>query len=85
LAGSRFRIKFQEDLHLTPSLDITPSQLELTLAEIVQKITKMTPQLIERLSRGLHMKSNTVVPEEVEILTPPAGRFPGGSGSKKQE
>jgi diadenylate cyclase len=61
-------IKYPKDITL---LDISPSDLELTLAGLVRKTVPVTPQLIGQLPNGLEIKKLQVLPEELQVLAPP--------------
>lgn len=61
-------IKYPKDITL---LDISPSDLELTLAGLIQKTVSVTPQLIGQLPNGLKIKKIQVLPEELQVLAPP--------------
>lgn len=61
-------IKRPKDVTL---LDIAPSEVELTLANIEQKTLPVVPQLIGQLPNGLKINKITVSPETVQVLGPP--------------
>jgi uncharacterized protein (TIGR00159 family) len=52
-------------------LDISPENLELTLAGLIKKTIPVTPQLIGQLPNGLKIKEIKVVPEQLEVFAPP--------------
>ena len=61
-------IKYPKDVTL---LDISPADLELTLARLIQKTVPVNPQLIGQLPDGYKIKEITVAPEELQVLAPP--------------
>jgi diadenylate cyclase len=61
-------IKYPKDVTL---LDISPSDLELTLAGLIQKTVPISPQLIGQLPNGFKIKKIQVLPEELQVFAPP--------------
>ncbi|MFC1857569.1 diadenylate cyclase [Thermodesulfobacteriota bacterium] len=53
-------------------LDVVPSSVELTLAAIIEQEVKIKPQLVGKLPGGLKIRSITVNPESVKVLSPAA-------------
>lgn len=53
-------------------LDISPSEVTLSLASLVQKIVPISPQLVGQLPDGLKMKSVKIVPGDLQVLAPPS-------------
>lgn len=53
-------------------LDVSPSTLELTLAEIVQQVVPVMPQLVGKLPDDLQIQSIDVAPPAIAVLTPSA-------------
>lgn len=51
-------------------LDVSPAQLELTLAPMEEKILEITPQLVGKLPAGLKLKKVTLNPEKVLVTMP---------------
>jgi len=62
-------IKYPGEITL---LDISPSELELTLAGIVRKTIAITPQFIGQLPNGLKIKKIQVSPAEIQVFAPPS-------------
>ena len=52
-------------------LDISPADLELTLAGLIQKTVPVHPQLIGQLPNGYKIKEIKVLPESLQVLAPP--------------
>ncbi len=52
-------------------LDISPADLEVTLAGLIQQSVPITPQLIGQLPNGLKIKKVTVSPELLQVFAPP--------------
>lgn len=55
-------------------LDISPSEINLTLASLVQKNVPISPQLIGNLPNGLKIKSIHLIPEGLKVFAPSARR-----------
>ena len=53
-------------------LDVVPSSIELTLAEIVEKEVSIKPQLVGKLPGNLKIRSIEVKPEKVRVFSPVA-------------
>ena len=51
-------------------LDVVPSGVELTLAEIIEQEVSVEPQLVGKLPNGLKIRSIKVTPEKVKVLSP---------------
>ena len=51
-------------------LDVSPQQLKLTLAAVVEKNVAITPQIIGKLPGSLKIRKITVTPETVLVTTP---------------
>lgn len=51
-------------------LDVSPAQLDLTLAPMEEKTLAVTPQLVGKLPAGLKLKKVTLMPEEVLVTMP---------------
>jgi uncharacterized protein (TIGR00159 family) len=62
-------VKHPKDISI---LDISPAEIELTLAAIVQKTVPVIPQFIGQLPNGLKIKKIQISPEELQIFAPPA-------------
>jgi uncharacterized protein (TIGR00159 family) len=60
-------IKLPEDVKL---LEVIPSSIELTLAEIEEREVIIKPQLIGKLPGGMKILSIEVVPEKVKVHSP---------------
>jgi uncharacterized protein (TIGR00159 family) len=60
-------IKLPEDVHL---LEIIPSSVEITLAEIEEREIVIKPQLVGKLPAGMKILAIEVVPEKVKVLSP---------------
>ncbi len=55
-------------------LDVVPSSIELTLAEIVEQEVDIKPQLVGKLSGNMKILSVEVLPAKIKVLSPLAGR-----------
>ena len=62
-------IQLPGDLKL---LDVVPSSVELTLAEIEEREVKVKPQLVGKLPAGVKIIAIEVLPEKVKVLSPVA-------------
>jgi hypothetical protein len=51
-------------------LDVVPSNVEFTLAEIIEQAVSVEPQLVGKLPNGLNIQSIKVTPERVKVLSP---------------
>ncbi|MFH1983178.1 MAG: diadenylate cyclase [Pseudomonadota bacterium] len=51
-------------------LDVSPSAVTLTLAEIVERQLPVKPQLVGKLPPGLVITAVTVVPEQIAVFSP---------------
>lgn len=51
-------------------LDISPSEVNLTVASLVQKIVPISPQLVGQLPNGLKIKSIQLIPEDLKVFAP---------------
>jgi uncharacterized protein (TIGR00159 family) len=54
-------------------LDVVPSSLDLTLAEIIEQEVAIKPQLVGKLPAGLKIHSVKVTPEKIKVLSPASG------------
>ena len=63
-------IRLPRDVKL---LDVVPSGVELTLAEIEEREVPIKPQLIGKLPLGLKILDLKIVPDKVKVLSPAAG------------
>jgi YbbR domain-containing protein len=61
-------IDYPRDVSL---LDISPADLEVNLAGLIQQSVPITPQLIGQLPNGLKIKKVTVSPEFLQVFAPP--------------
>ena len=76
-AGKQTFVITKENLRLPRGielLDVIPSSIELSLAEIVQQEITVKPQLVGKLPGGLQIRSIELKPEKVMVLSPVAGR-----------
>jgi len=55
-------------------LDVVPSSIDLTLAEIIEQEVTIKPQILGKLPGNLHIRSLQVIPDKVRVLTPAAGK-----------
>ena len=60
-------LKLPKDVNL---LDVSPGQLDLTLAPMLRTSLSITPQLIGNLPPGLQLKKVTIKPEAVPVTMP---------------
>ena len=67
---NRENLRLPKDVKL---LDMVPSSMELTLAEIIEREVNIKPQLIGKLPGGLKIIKIKVMPQKVKILTPLSG------------
>jgi hypothetical protein len=51
-------------------LDVIPSSVELTLAEIEEREVPIKPQLVGKLPGGMKLLTVEVIPEKVKVLSP---------------
>lgn len=51
-------------------LNVTPPSIEISLAEIIEQEVPIKPQLVGKLPSGLRIRSITVKPDKVKVLTP---------------
>jgi uncharacterized protein (TIGR00159 family) len=75
VAGKQSFVITAENLRLPRNinlLDVVPSSIELTLAEIIEQEVYIKPQLLGKLPVGLKIVSVTVLPEKVMTLSPAA-------------
>lgn len=73
-AGERTVLISEDNLRLPRNInlvDAVPDNLEITLAEIVQKTVPIIPQLIGSVPEGLTVKNITIEPDSVQVLAPP--------------
>ena len=71
--GSQTIIITSENLRLPKGvtlLDVSPQQLKLTLAAVIEKNVAITPQIIGKLPGSLKIKKITVTPETVLVTAP---------------
>jgi YbbR domain-containing protein len=55
-------------------LDISPAEVKLTLAAMIQKSVPIVPQLIGQLPKGVKIKSIQVTPESLQVFAPPLSK-----------
>ncbi len=55
-------------------LDVSPAQLDLTLAPMEEKLLSITPQLVGKLPAGLKLKKVILNPEKVLVTMPKTGK-----------
>jgi YbbR domain-containing protein len=53
-------------------LDMVPSSMELTLAEIVEQEVNIKPQLVGKLPAGMKIIKIEVIPQKIRVLSPKA-------------
>ncbi len=53
-------------------LEISPAQVEVTLARIIKRSVTIKPQLLGNLPPNRKLKSVLVIPPEIVVLAPPA-------------
>lgn len=76
-AGKQVFIITSDNMRLPRSvslLDVVPSSVELTLAEIVEQEVAIKPQLVGKLPGTLKIRSLEVSPAKIKVLAPLAGR-----------
>ena len=57
-------------------LDVIPSSVELTLAEIEEREVAIKPQLVGKLPGGMKVIEIKVIPQKVKVLSPKADGKP---------
>ncbi|UCG06369.1 MAG: diadenylate cyclase, partial [Desulfobacterales bacterium] len=73
VAGKQTFVITKENMRLPRGvqlLDVVPSSIELTLAEIVEQEVTIKPQLVGKLPGGLKIRSIEVKPEKVKVFSP---------------
>jgi len=73
VAGKQTFLITKENMRLSRGiqlLDVVPSSVELTLAEIVEHEVTVKPQLIGKLPAGLKIQSIELKPEKLKVLSP---------------
>ena len=70
-------IRLPRDVRL---LEVVPSGVELTLAEIEEQEVPIKPQLIGKLPNGLKILDLKIIPPKVKVLSP-AAAGKGGAAS----
>jgi uncharacterized protein (TIGR00159 family) len=76
VAGKQTFVITRENMPLPRNiqlLDVNPSNIELTLAEIVAHEVTIKPQLVGKLPGTLKIRSIELKPEKVKVLSPVAG------------
>lgn len=77
VAGKQTFVITSENLRLPRNiriLDVVPSSIELTLAEIVKQEVAITPQLLGKLPNNLKLVSMEVIPPKIKVFLPAAGK-----------
>jgi uncharacterized protein (TIGR00159 family) len=75
LAGKQIFVVTAENIRLPRNinlLDVVPSSIELSLAEIIEQEIYIKPQLLGNLPGGLKILSMDVLPEKIKALSPAA-------------
>ena len=73
VAGKQTFVITKENMRLSRGvqlLDVVPSSVELTLAEIVEHEVTVKPQLVGKLPSGLKIHSIELNPEKLKVLLP---------------
>ena len=75
-AGKQSFVITSENMRLPRNvtlIDVEPSSVELTLAEIVEHEVAIKPQLVGKLPGKMKIRSMEVIPARVKVLTPAVG------------